>query len=101
VRAGTGRRTAGVADQPSPCALSRSKYLEALGAGTLAIGLFGTAQDFLEAVYQYPDGWLADHLGRRRALMIFIVLSGFGYLLYLLSPSWQFVFIGRAFSMAR
>jgi MFS family permease len=76
------------------------KYLEALGAGTLAIGLFGTAKDFLDAVYQYPGGWLADHLGRRKAFLIFIALASVGYLIYLLSPSWIFVFLGLVFAMA-
>ena len=76
------------------------KYLEALGAGTLAIGLFGTAKDFFDAVYQYPGGWLADHLGRRKAFLIFIVLASIGYLIYLFSPSWIFVFLGLAFAMA-
>ena len=76
------------------------KYLEALGAGTLAIGLFGTVKDFLDAVYQYPGGWLADHLGRRTAFLIFIVLASIGYLIYLLSPSWIFVFLGLGFAMA-
>ncbi|HRH46391.1 MAG TPA: MFS transporter [Pyrinomonadaceae bacterium] len=76
------------------------KYLEALGAGTLVIGLFGTAKDFFDAVYQYPGGWLADHLGRRTAFLIFIVLASIGYLIYLFSPSWVFVFIGLAFAMA-
>jgi hypothetical protein len=33
------------------------KYLEALGATTAVIVLFGTAQDFFDAVYQYPGGW--------------------------------------------
>ena len=76
------------------------KYLESLGAGTLAVGLFGTAKDFFDAVYQYPGGWLADHLGRRRAFLAFIALASVGYLVYLLSPSWPFVFVGLAFSMA-
>ena len=76
------------------------KYLEALGASTLAIGVFGTTKDFCDAVSQYPGGWLADHIGRRRALLIFIVLSSVGYLIYLLSPSWPFVFAGLAPSMA-
>ncbi len=76
------------------------KYLESLGAGTLAIGLFGTAKDFLDAVYQYPGGWLADHLGRRTAFLIFIWLASIGYLVYLFSPSWIFVFLGLAFAMA-
>ncbi len=76
------------------------KYLESLGAGTLAIGLFGTTKDFLDAVYQYPGGWLADHLGRRIAFLIFIALASIGYLIYLFSPSWIFVFLGLAFAMA-
>jgi MFS family permease len=76
------------------------KYLEALGASTPIIGLFGTAQDFLDAVYQYPGGWIADHLGRRRAFITFVMLASAGYLIYLLSPSWPFVFCGLAFAMA-
>jgi MFS family permease len=76
------------------------KYLESLGAGPGVIGLFGTTEDFFDAVYQYPGGWLADHLGRRRAFLIFIVVASFGYLIYLLSPSWPFLFAGLAFAMA-
>ncbi len=76
------------------------KYLESLGAGVFAIGLFGTMKDFLDAVYQYPGGWLADRLGRRAAFLIFIALTSIGYLIYLFSPSWMFVFLGLAFAMA-
>lgn len=76
------------------------KYLESLGAGTTAIGVFGTTRDFFDAIYQYPGGWLADHLGRRKAFLTFIALAFVGYLIYLLSPSWPFVFVGLAFSMA-
>src|SRR5262245_15291202 len=71
------------------------RYLEALGAGAVAIGLFGTAKDFFDAIYQYPGGWLADRLGRRRAFLVFIGLASLGYLIYLLSPSWH-IKIGRA-----
>jgi MFS family permease len=76
------------------------KYLEALGASTPIVGLYGTAQDFFDAVYQYPSGWLADHLGRRRAFLIFVALASVGYLVYLLSPSWPFLFLGLALVMA-
>ena len=76
------------------------KYLEALGASTPVIGLFGTAQDFFDAIYQYPGGWLADRLGRRRAFLIFVAIASAGYLVYLLSPSWPFLFIGLALAMA-
>lgn len=76
------------------------KYLEALGANTLAIGFFGTAETFVDAIYQYPGGWLADHMGRRRAFLIFVTLASAGYLVYLLSPSWPFIFVGLALVMA-
>ena len=42
------------------------KYLEALGAGAAAIWLFGTARDFLDAIYQYPGGYVSDRIGTRR-----------------------------------
>jgi MFS family permease len=76
------------------------KYLESLGASPGVIGLFGTTEDFFDAVYQYPGGWLADHFGRRRAFLIFIAIASAGYLIYLLSPSWPFIFAGLAFAMA-
>jgi len=76
------------------------KYLEALGASTGVIGLFGTAEDFLDAFYQYPGGWLADRLGRRHAFLIFAGLATAGYVVYLLSASWPFLFLGLALVMA-
>ena len=76
------------------------KYLEALGAGVGVIGLFGTAKDFFDAIYQYPGGWLADRVGRRRAFLVFIALASVGYFVYLVSPSWPYVFLGLALSMA-
>jgi MFS family permease len=76
------------------------KYLEALGASVPVIGLFGTAEDFLDAIYQYPGGWIADRFGRRRAFLIFLALATVGYLIYLLGPSWPYAFVGLAFVMA-
>jgi MFS family permease len=76
------------------------KYLESLGAGTPIIGLFGTAEDFFDAVYQYPGGWTADRFGRKPAFLIFIALACIGYLFYLFGPSWPFIFAGLAFAMA-
>jgi MFS family permease len=76
------------------------KYLEALGASVPIIGLFGTAEDFLDAIYQYPGGWIADRVGRRKAFFIFLGLACIGYLFYLFGPSWPFAFAGLAFAMA-
>jgi MFS family permease len=75
------------------------KYLESLGASVTVVGLFGTSEDFLDAVYQYPGGWLADHWGRRRAFLTFLVAALAGYLVYLLSPSWPFLFLGLVLTM--
>ena len=76
------------------------KYLEALGATAPIVGLFGTGQDFFDAAYQYPGGWLSDHYGRRRSFLIFIALASSGYFVYLFSRSWPVVFVGLALSLA-
>lgn len=76
------------------------KYLQALGAPVLAIGLFGTVRDFADGAGQYPGGWIADRWGRRRALRLFVGLASIGYAVYALAPSWPFVFAGLFFSMA-
>ena len=76
------------------------KYLESLGASVVAVGLFGTAEDFFDAIYQYPGGWLADHWGRQRAFLIFLAAAIVGYFIYLSSPAWPYLFLGLAFVMA-
>ena len=76
------------------------KYMEALGAPVAAIGLFGSCQDLLDGIYQYPGGWIADRYGRRRALVLFVAVATIGYLVYALAPSWPFVFLGLVFVMA-
>ena len=70
------------------------KYLEALGAPVAIIGLFGTAEDFLDGLYQYPGGWIGDHLGRRQALLLFVSISIGGYAVYWLAPTWPWIFVG-------
>ena len=76
------------------------KYLQALGAPVLAVGLFGTVRDFLDGAYQYPGGWIADRYGRRSALRLFVVLAAIGYVMYALAPSWPYVVAGLVFGMA-
>jgi len=75
------------------------KYLESLGASVVAVGLFGTAEDFFDAIYQYPGGWLADHWGRRRAFLTFLTAAVAGYLVYFFSPAWPYLFLGLALVM--
>ena len=75
------------------------RYLQALGAPITAIGLFGTVEDLLDGVYQYPGGWIADRFGRRRALLAFIALAATGYAVFLLMRSWWIAFIALALVM--
>ena len=76
------------------------KYLEALGAGPAIVGLFGTADDFLDAIYQYPGGYLSDRIGSRRALVSFASIAAVGYAIYALSRNWPMVFAGLVFVSA-
>ena len=76
------------------------KYLEALGAPIVAIGAYGTAKDFLDGIYQYPGGWIADRYGRRRALLLFVGLAAIGYAIIAAAPVWPVVLVGLVFTMA-
>ena len=75
-------------------------YLTALGAGAVAVGLFGSLKDLLDGIYQYPGGWLADRFGRRQALLIFTSLATVGYGIYAAAPAWPFVLAGLVGVMA-
>ena len=75
------------------------KYLDALGATALVVGAYGVLKDGLDAVYQYPGGWLSDRMGFRRALVLFNVLAITGYALYLVAD-WRWVLAGTLFVAA-
>ena len=76
------------------------KYLETLGAGVLVIGLFDALQTFLGAVYAYPGGWLTDHWGQRRSLLLFNALSLAGYVLVLVWQHWLALVVGAFLFLA-
>lgn len=75
-------------------------YLSGLGAGSLVVGLFGSFRDLLDSVYQYPGGWLADRVGRRRALLVFTTLAISGYATYAVAHGWPLMFVGLLGVMA-
>lgn len=89
------------------------EYLNVLGAGAIAIGLFGTIHHLISAAYPYPGGAISDRLGSRRALTLFGIISSGGFLLWLLAPllgavslagwsidPWIWVIIGLFFAQA-
>jgi MFS family permease len=76
------------------------KYLSALGAPALALGMWGSAKDFLDASLQYPGGALSDRYGAQRSLMVFTAIAGLGYAAYFAAPSWPWLFVGLVLSAA-
>ncbi|MGH9763011.1 MAG: MFS transporter, partial [Blastocatellia bacterium] len=76
------------------------KYLQAFGASPAVVGLFGTTDDLLDALYQYPGGYLSDRIGSRRALVVFGSIAVGGYAIYYVSRSWSMVFVGLVFVSA-
>src|SRR5262249_55270802 len=76
------------------------KYLETLGAAVFIIGLFDALQTFLGAVYAYPGGWLTDHWGQRRSLLLFNALSLSGYLMVLAWHHWLALLLGAFLFLA-
>ena len=76
------------------------KYLEGLGATIVIIGTFASFMKVVDALYQYPGGWLSDLLGRKRSLVIFTIIAIVGYLIYLVSNSWKLVFVGTLLVLA-
>src|SRR5438105_12802435 len=70
------------------------KYLQAVGATVLVIGLSDALRTLVGAIYAYPGGVLVDIWGHRRAFIIFNVVSIVGYALVLLVPHWAAVIAG-------
>ena len=59
------------------------RYMSVLGAGAVAIGLFGTFGNLIGAVYPYPGGALSDRIGSRVALTLFGLASTVGFVVWL------------------
>jgi len=76
------------------------EYLVALGAPAVALGLWGSSKDFIDAALQYPGGSLSDRYGSQRALLLFTAIAGLGYLAYWVAPSWPWMFLGLLLATA-
>jgi MFS family permease len=76
------------------------KYIETLGGGIFIIGLFDALQTFLGAIYAYPGGWLTDHWGQRRSLLLFSLISIAGYILVLVWQNWLALLLGSFLFLA-
>jgi MFS family permease len=76
------------------------KYLASLGASGGVIGLFASTRDLLDGLYQYPGGWLTDHFGRKRTLMLLTTIAIAGYATYAAAWHWAVIFAGVFLVMA-
>jgi MFS family permease len=70
------------------------RYMSLLGAGSVAIGLYGSVGNLISAVYPYPGGAYSDRVGSRVALTTFGLLSAIGFLVWLAAPLFGSVTIG-------
>ena len=76
------------------------KYIETLGGTVLVIGLFDALQTLLGAVYAYPGGWLTDHWGQRKSLLLFSAISIGGYVVVLVWHHWLALLLGSFLFLA-
>jgi len=75
-------------------------YLMALGGGTMTIGLLGGITNLISALYSFPGGYLSDHLGHKKALLVFNGVALTGYAIVIIFPYWQAVILGAFFFLA-
>lgn len=69
-------------------------YLMALGGSAYAVGLLNALDNFLSAIYALAGGYISDKIGYKSALKVYTWISILGYLVIVLLPYWQAVFIG-------
>ena len=76
------------------------KYIQTLGGSIAIIGLFDALQTLLGALYAYPGGWLTDHWGQRKSLLLFSALSVAGYAIVALWQHWLALLLGSFLFLA-
>ncbi|WP_363467694.1 MFS transporter [Halogeometricum borinquense] len=63
------------------------RYMSVLGAGGVAIGLYGSFGNLISAVYPYPGGAFSNRVGSRVALTAFGFASTVGFLIWLVADA--------------
>ncbi|HSJ58415.1 MAG TPA: MFS transporter [Anaerolineae bacterium] len=71
-----------------------SLYLVDLGATVAEVGLVFTLASLVPTGLQILGGWLSDTIGRLRIIAIGSSISVFGWLIFFLAPSWEWVLVG-------
>jgi MFS family permease len=71
-----------------------SLYLIDLGASVAQVGLVFTLASLVPTGLQILGGWLSDTIGRLRIIAIGSFVSVFGWLIFFIAPSWEWVLVG-------
>jgi MFS family permease len=71
-----------------------SLYLIDLGASVGQVGLVFTVASLVPMALQIFGGWFSDTVGRLRAIAFGSAISVIGYVLFFVSPSWEWVMLG-------
>jgi len=71
-----------------------SKYFVSLGATPFLLSVMFFAGSLAIAFVQFPGGYLADKNGRKWIITTMTFGLAFGYVLFILAPSWPFVVVG-------
>jgi MFS family permease len=71
-----------------------SLYMLDLGATVVEVGLVFTLASLVPLVLQIFGGWLSDTIGRLRVIAMGSSAAVFGYLIFSVAPSWEWVLLG-------
>jgi MFS family permease len=70
------------------------KYIEALGASALTIGLINSAVSLIRTLVIIPGSIITDTYGRKKIIVVFSFFSASSLLIYAISPNWKIFFLG-------
>ena len=68
-------------------------YAGELGASPFIISVISTVRSATLSVSRMLGGYLSDRYGRRKILWVGTLIVSFGYLLYAVAPSWEFLVV--------
>jgi MFS family permease len=75
-----------------------SLYIRELGASPFVLGLITATGTAVLCIFQIPGAYIADKYGRKEIILKMSFGMALSYLIYILSPSWQFMFIALLLS---
>ncbi|MFQ6064442.1 MAG: MFS transporter [Candidatus Bathyarchaeia archaeon] len=75
-----------------------SRYIEALQAPPVVIGLMGSVGAAMLSLVRIPGAYIADKYGRRQITVTMTFSIALSYLFYVFAPDWRFVLTGMIIS---